>query len=102
MKRIEDADEQKEFDKVWVEFNNRENFFETFREECAFFFIAGRESMAKEFWTAKPKRTISRIIVGPQGNLFALSSDGRLYGLRGFDGAGLPEWLPYTELPQED
>lgn len=49
----------------------------------------------------KPKRTISRIIVGSQGNLFALSSDGRLYGLRGFDGAGLPEWLPYTDLPQD-
>lgn len=101
MKRIEDEDEKKEFDKVWVEFNNRENFFETFREECEHFYVEGRESMAREFWTARPKRTISRIIVGPQGNLFALSSDGRLYGLRGFDGAGLPEWLPYTELPQE-
>ena len=102
MKHIEDADEQKEFDKAVHAFNDEKNHFKTWREECAFFFIAGRESMAKEFWTARPKRTISRVIVGSQGNLFALSSDGRLYGLREFDGTNLPEWLPYAELPQGD
>lgn len=100
MKRIEDEDEKKEFDKVWVEFNNRENFFETFREECEHFYVEGRDSLAREFWTAKPKRTISNIIK-LEGSFFAISSDGKMFSLeRNIEGERV--WVPYPDLPQED
>ena len=103
MKRIEDKDVKNLFNKLYNKLLEPEG--DALPNEKALaehFFQAGRESMAKEFWTARPKRTISRVIVGSQGNLFALSSDGRLYGLREFDGTNLPEWLPYAELPQGD
>lgn len=103
MKHIEDADEQKEFDKAVHAFNDEKNHFKTWREECAFFFIAGRESMAKEFWTAKPKRTVQAVIKAYNSNLYVLSTDGKVFCLS--TGGILTDnmkWIKLPDLPQED
>lgn len=82
------------------------------------FFIAGRESAFEETketiyrhgikdieqarqMSEKPKRTIAQLQVSPHGTIIVMSNDGKLFAIRGLGADGLPEWLPYPDLPQE-
>jgi hypothetical protein len=49
----------------------------------------------------KPKRTIAEVIPNAQGTVLVKSNDGKLYLIHGFDPNGLPQWLPYPDLPQD-
>ena len=49
----------------------------------------------------KPKRTIAEVIPNAQGTIVVKSNDGKLYLIHGFDPNGLPQWLPYPDLPQD-
>ena len=49
----------------------------------------------------KPKRTIAEVIPNAHGTIVVKSNDGKLYLIHGFDPNGLPQWLPYPDLPQD-
>lgn len=60
MKQTEDKDVKKLFNKLYNKLLEPEgDALPNEKALAEYFFQAGRESMAKEFWTARPKRTIS-------------------------------------------
>ena len=48
----------------------------------------------------KPKRTIAEVTSNANGQWIVRSNDGKLF-IHGFDRSGVPQWLPYPDLPQD-
>ena len=48
----------------------------------------------------KPQRTIVEVKSNAHGQWIVRSNDGKLF-IHGADRSGLPQWLPYPELPQD-
>ena len=99
MNRLDDTltEVQAAFEKEYEKRFGHSKLGASFRAEVAHFFIAGRDSLREEFSTAKPKRTISRVIPH-DGSLYLLSSDGKLFMKNGH----LSEWVQLPDLPQKD
>lgn len=101
MKWIEDEEVRPAFDKAWDEYcsSTDPTLTYTSQSDAEYFFQAGRDSLAKEFWTARPKRIIEKLIKTDQG-WFALSNTGEwFYFNRPLDSE--PYWIKYPDLPQE-
>lgn len=103
MKRIEDEDARPDFDKVWNDFCEADYLVRDYVHLAEHFFQAGRDSLAREFWTSKPKRTIQTIVKSHNSNLYALSTDGKVFYLN--TGGVITDnmkWIQLPDLPQED
>lgn len=98
MKRIEDEEVRPDFDKAVAELPAMFDLADM-PKLYEHFFQAGRDSLAREFWTARPKRIIEKLIKTDQG-WFALSNTGEwFYFNRPLDSE--PYWIKYPDLPQE-
>jgi len=117
MSKLSDAPELRAaFNKAANDFGLSDHEFS--RGIAEYFFIAGRESAFEEAketiyrhgikyieqarqMSEKPKRTIAQLQVSSHGTIIVMSNDGKLFAIRGLGADGLPEWLPYPDLPQE-
>jgi hypothetical protein len=63
-----------------------------------FFFLGFDVAMATG--GMKPKRTIVEVKSNANGQWIVRSNDGKLF-IHGVDRGGVPQWLPYPDLPQD-
>ena len=85
------------FDEIWKEYINTRHGLYASETEAKYFFVQGRRSAQSE----KSKRTIAEVTSNANGQWIVRSNDGKLYLIHGFDPNGLPQWLPYPDLPQD-
>lgn len=98
MKRIEDAPKelQRMFAILWEDCVRSASGISDYRDEVEHAFLRGFDTaMATNGLPQRPKRTIKTIISDAE-NVYALSSDEKLYAL-----LTNGRWIKYPDLPQD-
>ena len=103
MKRIEDAPEEVQ-NVFWDFFEEEISNYECSYEVMAHIFLKGFDTaMATSGLPQRPKRTIQTIVKSHNSNLYALSTDGKVFYLN--TGGVITDnmkWIQLPDLPKED
>ena len=106
MKRIEDAPKelQQMFNVAWDDILFKDKVSKdkskiSYEEIAEHLFLKGF-GVAMATGGMKPKRKIAEVTSNANGQWIVRSNDGKLY-IYGADRGGVPQWLPYPDLPQE-
>lgn len=106
MKRIEDAPKELQdmFDLVWEQCVRSASGISDYRDEIEHAFLKGFDvAMATGGLPQRPKRTIQTIVKSHNSNLYALSTDGKVFYVN--TGGVITDnmkWIQLPDLPKED